>query len=115
MKIDLTVENGFAKFEIYDCSFRKPQTISKNLFKKVEKLSGIKGTDFFDYEWRYWWDSIKTNTGEYHYEEKWEDMDGKLRVVWVIDLSCDYEGNFNYMYFGYSLKDYESSLHLTLS
>lgn len=107
MKFTAQIQNGFAKFEVYDCRFKKPTTIAKHLMEYVEKKTGVYGYTFFD-NWKYFWDRIQTKNGDYHHQEKWfedytteECKEVPEYLAWVVDITVDADGDCSYMYFGF--------------
>jgi len=107
MKLSSTLNGGFAKFEIYNCSFRKPTTIAKHLMDFVEKRTGIYAYMFFD-NWPYFWKSIEDKYGDYNHKEYWNEDYSKEDcyevpeyLAWVVDITRDADGNLVYMYFGF--------------
>ena len=107
MKFTAINTNGFAKFEVYDCNFRKPTTIAKHLMDYMESKTGISGENFFDNTSRFW-ESIETKYGDYHMENRFfedystedcKEVPEYLAVV--VDITRDADGDLVYMYFGF--------------
>ena len=109
MKFTAIVENGFAKFELYDCSFKKAVTIAKHLREYVFKKSGLKLDEFVDLD-TYSIEGLRkwNKYGEIHLEDRWsedysEEGNGQEcspYLAYVIDIEDDCDGGFNYAYFG---------------
>lgn len=110
MKFTATVENGFAKFEVYDCNFKKAKTIATHLRNYVFKKSGIDMKDHVDVGSTPYLESIRkyNEHGEIAMRERWScDAEGKdcpeyLAFVFEVDDDCD--GGYNYAYFGINEK-----------
>lgn len=109
MKFTAVVENGFAKFEVHDCNFKKAVTIAKHLRNYVFEKSGIRLEDFVDVD-TYSLEGLRkwNKYGEIHTQDYWEadwseegrGNDCPKYLAYVIDIEDDCDGGFNYAYFG---------------
>ena len=105
MKFSATVENGFAKFEVFDCNFKKAVTIAKHLRNYAFEKSGLKLEDFVDVD-TYSLEGLRkwNKYGEIHTQDNWNcDENGndcEEYLAYVIEIDDDCDGGYNYAYFG---------------
>lgn len=106
MKFSAILENGFVKFEVFDCGFKKPNTIARHLRNYVLKKAGIDIDDFVDTSSKQYLEDLRLwdINGDIRLKDNWTcDENGNdcpEYLAFVFEIDDDLMGEYFYAYFG---------------